>query len=500
MRLRFAPSPTGYIHVGNVRTALFNFLHAKKHNGKFILRIEDTDIERSTKEYEKSLLESIKWLGLSWDEGPDVGGNYGPYRQSERKDIYTKYAEKLLNEGKAYYCFCSEKELEKEREMARKEGKPYKYSGKCRNLSMETAKQRIKNGEKPVIRFKMPQETDFHYKDIIRGEINFDLSLFGDFVIIRSNGLPSYNYAVVIDDHLMEITDVIRGEDHISNTPKQIKLYEAFGWIPPNFGHLSMVLGPDGSPLSKRHGATSLVQFNEMGYLPEALLNYLAMLGWAPPEEREILSPSELVELFDITKVSKSGAIFDYNKLNWVNRKHIQKLTEWEILKRGEKFLKEKIIVDELDSIGEKEKEWLKKAVSSIKTNLTLLKDLPEELNIFFEYKTDKEAFEELKEDPGKKVLILLYKTFKDKRVISVKDIFGFIKTAKNEGIKGKNLFHPMRVIFTGQSSGVELDKFLEIIGTAENLSLKKKPLSLFDRLLKAVEIAELSKATLSLH
>jgi glutamyl-tRNA synthetase len=341
MRLRFAPSPTGYIHVGNVRTALFNFLHSKKHNGKFILRIEDTDIERSTKEYEESLLKSIKWLGLSWDEGPDVDGEFGPYRQSERTDIYKKYALKLMEEGKAYYCFCTPEELEVEREKARKAGQPYKYSGKCRNIPPEEGEKRVKNGEKAVIRFKMPQEKDFKYKDLIRGEISFDLNLFGDFVIIRSNGLPSYNYAVVIDDHFMKITDIIRGEDHISNTPKQIKLYEAFGWTPPNFGHLSMVLGPDGSPLSKRHGATSLIQFDEMGYLPEALLNYLAMLGWAPPEEREILTLKELIELFDITKVSKSGAIFDYNKLNWVNRKHIQALSEEELIIRGERFLKD---------------------------------------------------------------------------------------------------------------------------------------------------------------
>jgi glutamyl-tRNA synthetase len=489
MRLRFAPSPTGYIHVGNVRTALFNFLHSKKHNGKFILRIEDTDIERSTKEYEESLLKSIKWLGLSWDEGPDVDGEFGPYRQSERTDIYKKYALKLMEEGKAYYCFCTPEELEVEREKARKAGQPYKYSGKCRNIPPEEGEKRVKNGEKAVIRFKMPQEKDFKYKDLIRGEISFDLNLFGDFVIIRSNGLPSYNYAVVIDDHFMKITDIIRGEDHISNTPKQIKLYEAFGWTPPNFGHLSMVLGPDGSPLSKRHGATSLIQFDEMGYLPEALLNYLAMLGWAPPEEREILTLKELIELFDITKVSKSGAIFDYNKLNWANRKHIQALSEEELIIRGERFLKDENIMESFSTLGDKEKEWFIKAVKSIKSNITVLTDLPIELNIFFEYKIDKEAFEELKEESGKKVLNLLYKTFKDKGKITVKDIFDFIKTAKNKGIKGKELFHPMRVIFTGQGSGVELDKFLEIIGSGDNLSLNKKPLSLFERLEKAINI-----------
>ncbi len=489
MRLRFAPSPTGYVHVGNARTALFNFLHAKKHGGKLILRIEDTDIERSTKEYERGLIEDFKWLGIDWDEGPDTGGDYGPYRQSERVGLYREVAHKLLDDGKAYYCFCTPEELEKERKEALAKGLPPKYSGKCRSIPPEEAKRRVESGEKAVIRFKMPEDKDFYYNDIIRGKISFDLSLFGDFVILRSNGLPAYNFAVVVDDHFMNVDLVIRGEDHISNTPKQIKIYEALGWKPPEFGHLSMVLGPDGSPLSKRHGATSLNQFKGMGYLPEALLNYLAMLGWAPPEDREILSKNELIELFDIKKVSKSGAVFDYNKLNWVNRKHISLLETKEIIRRAEDFLVEAGYFNSFDELDNKTLDWLVSAVESIKTNLITLKDVPREIEIFFKYDYSEDAFDELKNEGGENMLSLMKEFFKDSSTISLKDIYSFINEAKKQGLKGKALFHPMRIIFTGRSSGVELDKFLDIMTKTEAVNLNKSPLSLKERIMEAEKI-----------
>jgi len=486
MRLRFAPSPTGYVHVGNARTALFNFLHAKKNGGKLILRIEDTDVERSTKEYERGLIEDFKWLGIEWDEGPDTGGDYEPYRQSERLKLYTEIAHKLLEEGKAYYCFCSPEELERERKEALSKGLPPKYSGKCRNIPPEEAKRRVESGEKAVIRFKMPEDKDFYYDDIIRGRISFDLSLFGDFVILRSNGLPAYNFAVVVDDHYMEVDFVIRGEDHISNTPKQIKIYEAMGWTPPRFGHLSMVLGPDGSPLSKRHGATSLNQFKGMGYLPEALLNYLAMLGWAPPEDKEILSKEELIELFDITKVSKSGAVFDYNKLNWVNRKHIAALDTKEIIKRAEEFLVSEGYFNSLDELNENSLNWLVSAVDAVKTNIITLKDVSKEIEIFFRYDYSKEAFDELKREGGERMLSLMKDFFKEVNDISINDIYSFINEAKKQGLKGKMLFHPMRIIFTGRGSGVELDKFLDIMTKTDAVKLKKSPLSLRERISEA--------------
>lgn len=489
MRLRFAPSPTGYVHVGNARTALFNYLHAKKHGGKLILRIEDTDIERSKKEYEEILINDFKWLGIEWDEGPDTGGGFGPYRQSERLDLYREIAHKLLDEGKAYYCFCTPEELEQERKEALSKGLPPKYSGKCRNIPPEVAKKRVESGEKAVIRFKMPQDKDFSYNDVIRGKISFDLSLFGDFVILRSNGLPAYNFAVVVDDHYMKVDLVIRGEDHISNTPKQIKIYEALGWTPPEFGHLSMVLGPDGSPLSKRHGATSLNQFKSMGYLPEALLNYLAMLGWAPPEDNEILSKEELIKFFDVRKVSKSGAIFDYSKLNWVNRKHIAALNSIEIIKRAEEFLVKEGYINSLKELDEMSLKWLSDAIDGIKTNIVTLVDVPEELKIFFEYSHSKEAFEELKEEGGEEVLNFVKEFFKGKGHIDIKDIYSLIGEAKKKGLKGKALFHPMRIIFTGKSSGIELDKFLEIMTKTEGLKFKKTPLSLKERLEEAEKL-----------
>ena len=282
MRVRFAPSPTGQLHVGNARTALFNWLLARGHDGTFILRIEDTDAERSTKESEESILEDLRWLGLDWDEGPDVGGPCGPYRQSERLHLYTSYANELLAGGHAYYCFCSPQKLEADRRAMLDEGRPPRYAGTCRPLSPEEARRRIDAGERAVVRFRVPEHVDVTFQDLVRGEVTFNTDVIGDPVLVRSDGRPAYNFAVVVDDALMEMTHVIRGEDHISNTPRQVLLYRALGFGPPQFAHLSLVLGPDHTPLSKRHGATSVAEFRARGYLPEALTNYLALIGWSP--------------------------------------------------------------------------------------------------------------------------------------------------------------------------------------------------------------------------
>ncbi len=481
MRLRFAPSPTGYLHVGNARTALFNYYLAKKQDGKFILRIEDTDKERSKKKYEEQLINDLKWLGIQWDEGPDVGGEYGPYRQSERLEIYKEHALKLIDEGKAYYCFCTPEELEEERKKAIKEKRPPIYSGKCRNIPIEEAKKRVRSGEKASIRFRMPDTGIFKYKDIVRGELSFDMSLFGDFIIVRSNGLPSYNFAVVIDDHYMGITHVIRGEDHISNTPKQIMIYRAFGWKEPDFAHLSMVLGPDGSPLSKRHGATSITQFKEMGYLPEALVNYLSLLGWAPPEGREILSIDEIIELFSIEKVSKSGAIFDYEKLNWVNRKHISELKEKELFDRAKEFLKEYY---KKQKFNEDEILWFSLAISSIRTGIIRLTDIPELLKVYFEFQLEDSAKKEFFEEEGEKLLSIILDYLKDKKELRKKDIYSLIKICKEKGIKGKKFFHPLRIILTGKTSGVELEKFIDVIEESYEKTIEPEPLK-FDKRIK---------------
>jgi glutamyl-tRNA synthetase len=327
VRVRFAPSPTGFLHIGNARTALFNWLFARQNNGVFVLRIEDTDVERSEVEFEKSLTDDLRWLGLDWDEGPDAEGDFGPYRQSQRLELYRSHTQKLLDEGKAYYCFCSPEEIEKERQKALAAGEMPVYSGKCCSLTSEEARRRLDSGEAAAVRLRTPRTGDISYDDLVRGNLSFDLSLIGDPVIVRSSGLPAYNYAVVIDDALMKITHIIRGEDHISNTPRQLLVYEALSFSPPLFAHLSMVMGKDNTRLSKRHGATAVEQFEKEGILSSALFNYLSLLGWAPPDGHEVLTREELVSLFDLKKVSRSSAIFDYDKLSWINRQHIKELT-----------------------------------------------------------------------------------------------------------------------------------------------------------------------------
>ncbi len=434
IRVRFAPSPTGYLHVGGARTALFNFLFAKKHGGRFILRIEDTDPERSKKEYEEKIIQDLKWLGLDWDEGP--------YYQSQRLETYRKYAEKLLSEGKAYYCFCTPEELEAERQKAIAEGRPYKYSGKCRSIPPEEARRRVEQGEVASIRFKM-DDGEFYYEDLIRGRVEFDLSLFGDFVIMRSNGIPSYNFAVVIDDHEMGITHVIRGEDHISNTPKQIKIYQALGWEPPKFAHLPMVLGPDRSRLSKRHGATAVFQFRQEGFLPEALVNYLALLGWSCGE-KEIMTLKEMIDCFQLERVSKAGAVFDHQKLRWVNHRHMESLPPEELARRLKEFAS---LPYEL--------EFLTFAVSKLREEAYTLKEL-------------KEALErELNYSPGEKISpeeVSVLEAFLQE-LEGGKSVKEALKGAsKKTGKRGRELYHPLRVALTGRGSGPDLAFLVELV------------------------------------
>src|SRR5215831_1520699 len=323
MRVRFAPSPTGHLHVGNARTALFNWLLAHGKDGTFILRIEDTDAERSTKESEASILEDLRWLGLDWDEGPDVGGAHGPYRQSERLHLYESYAKELLAAGAAYHCFCTTAQLDLDRQAALAEGRPTRYAGTCRRITRAQADARIANGERPAIRFRVPAHRDVVFTDAVRGDVRFPADVIGDPVIVRADGHPAYNFAVVVDDALMDITHVIRGEDHISNTPRQILLYEALGFTPPVFAHLALVMGPDHSPLSKRHGATSVAEFRSRGYLPEALCNYLALIGWSPGHDEELLPIEELAKRFSLEHVGLSAGVFDEEKLAWVNRHYL---------------------------------------------------------------------------------------------------------------------------------------------------------------------------------
>jgi glutamyl-tRNA synthetase len=326
IRVRFAPSPTGYLHIGSARTAFFNWLYAKKTGGKFVLRIEDTDIARHQEETINLILKALKWLGLDWDEGPEAGGKYGPYRQSLRADIYKEYVYKLILDSKAYRCFCSPDELKKERINKREEEKFFKYDRKCFRLSNESIKDNIDSGKPYAIRFLVPENEVISFKDTVYGDITVNTSDIEDFIIIRSNGLPTYNYSVAVDDALMKITHIIRGEDHLSNTPKQILIYRAFGFDIPDFTHLPMILGQDGQKLSKRHGSISIEKYIEEGFIREAILNYLALLGWAYDEKTTIFSTDELIKKFELNSINKRPSKFDYNKLLWTNGYYIRNM------------------------------------------------------------------------------------------------------------------------------------------------------------------------------
>jgi nondiscriminating glutamyl-tRNA synthetase len=325
VRVRFAPSPTGYLHVGGARTALFNYLFARHHGGVFVLRIEDTDRERSTEESTEAIYEAMKWLGLAWDEGPGVGGAYGPYHQSERLPIYAEWAERLLREGNAYRCFCYPEDLKARREAAMTRGEPPRYDRTCLRLPPGEADARAARGEPFALRFRMP-DGETSWNDGVRGSVTFQNAVLDDLVILRTDRHPTYNFAAVVDDHLMEITHVLRGDDHISNTPRQIRIYEALGWAPPQFAHVPMILGADGTRLSKRHGATSVTTFRDEGFLPDTMVNFLALLGWAYDGEREMFTLRELEEAFTLDRVSKNPAIFNYEKLEWMNGEYFRAL------------------------------------------------------------------------------------------------------------------------------------------------------------------------------
>ena len=476
IRVRFAPSPTGHIHVGNARTALFNWLYTRQKGGLFILRVEDTDVERSRTEYEEGLIKDLRWLGIDWDEGPDVGGAFGPYRQSERLGIYHAHTQQLLESGQAYHCFCSSEELEENRRKALAEGAMPVYSGRCRSIGLEAARRRMTEGEQAVVRLRVPEEGEVSFDDLVRGTVTFDLKLIGDPILVRSNGLPAYNYAVVIDDHLMRVTHVVRGEDHISNTPRQILTYRALRLEPPRFAHLAMVMGQDNTRLSKRHGATAVDQFEKMGILPEALFNYLAFLGWAPPDGREVLSRTELVTLFDLGKVGRSSAIFDYDKLNWLNRQHIKKLSPRKKAHFALPFLQEAGYLP--GGMTETQWEWLENAIERLIERVDRFADLPALFGQIFDFSLqtmDDEAKKEIISDAAKTVIrsfaakIRPVKDFNYPEFVRITD-----EIKKESGLKGKNLYHPLRLALTARPSGLDLDKFIPIVEQGAKASLPR--------------------------
>jgi nondiscriminating glutamyl-tRNA synthetase len=484
VRVRFAPSPTGYLHVGNARTALFNWLFARQQDGVFVLRVEDTDVERSKAEYDCKLMADLRWLGMDWDEGPDVGGEYGPYRQSQRLDFYRAHAEKLLKEEKAYPCFCSHDELEEERKKALDAGLTPVYSGKCCGIPKEKSSERIASGEQAAIRLHTPDEGVVSFHDLVRGALQFDLSLIGDPILVRSSGIPAYNYAVVVDDFLMAITHVIRGEDHIQNTRRQILTCRALGFEPPVFAHLSMVLGKDNTRLSKRHGATAVNQFERDGILSSSLFNYLALLGWAPPDGREVLTKEELIPLFRLEKVSRSSAIFDYDKLAWINRQHIKTLPARKKAEYAFSHLKKAGLLPE--EMSPEHWAWLEQAVEAFAEKVDRFSRLPSFFSGLFEFSLatlDDDAKEILKERCSLEVI----KSFADKiaRVENFDyEAFGQMakKIKEDTGCKGKELYHPLRVALTAKTSGLELDKFIPIVEEGAKLVFPTPMMSCLQR------------------
>ena len=477
-RLRFAPSPTGPLHIGGARSALFNYLLAKKHNGTFLVRMEDTDLERSSKESEENIKDSLRWLGMDWDEGIDVGGDYGPYRQMERLDIYNAAIQKLLDEGKAYYCFCSEEELAKEKEEQQARGETPKYSGKCRHLTKEQQEELLAKGIKPVIRFHVPEGETVTVDDQVRGKVTFDTDGIGDFIIVKSDGIPVYNFAVVLDDHTMGITHVIRGEEHLSNTPRQIVLYDALGYEKPQFAHISLILGRDNegklTKMSKRHGSTSVVAYKEQGYLPEAIDNFLALLGWAPGGEQELFTLDELKQEFSLEHVSKSPAVFDIEKLKWINGMYIRNASGERLLEYGLPFLKKAGLVSAEPTM--EEMIWAMSTIDALKNHINCFAELPE---IIEKYRADvdysADVVDSLKEckDDALTVLMAMKERLEKNQKVTVDSYKKMLKEiTKETGIKGRNLYHSIRVAETGEEQGPDLDKLSIIIG--RDLMLKR--------------------------
>jgi nondiscriminating glutamyl-tRNA synthetase len=469
IRTRFAPSPTGLLHVGNVRTGLFAWLFARQAGGAYIIRIEDTDQERSQQKYEDLIYEDLRWLGLDWDEGPDIGGPYGPYRQSERHHIYKEVADGFVREGSAYWCFCSESELEKRAESARVAGESWKYPGTCRSLEADVVRDRLARKEPAVIRLRVREGT-IHFHDIVHGPMEFESRIISDPILLRSDGWPTYNYAVVVDDASMKISHVIRGDDHLSNTPKQVLIYEALKMPLPEFAHLSTILGPDHARLSKRHGATAVAQFREAGYLPEALMNYIALLGWSPVSDgSEIIPKSELVSQFRLDRVNKSPAVFDTQKLDFINR-HYMKTSP----------MAPNLVAAEMEKSGwmprSEQDAWLAIVMDTVVPSVDKSSDIPGALTRFLDFSIENVSdIQETLLDPGAMDLIRQFSVELKTRTFLTTSEFRAIAASLKDATKrkGKQLFHPIRAALTMKSSGPELDKLIPMIESAAKLNIQ---------------------------
>lgn len=489
-RVRFAPSPTGFLHVGNARTALYNWLFARHSEGVFLLRIEDTDLDRSEARHELQLMEDLHWLGLDWDEGPGIEGPHAPYRQSERLGIYREHTERLLAQGKAYPCFCTPEQLEAEREADAAAHRPQVYSGRCRAIPAAESAARVAAGESFAVRLRIPDHP-LRFHDLIRGVVEFPNEAVSDFILVRSSGMPVYNYVVTLDDALMEITHVIRGDDHISNTPKQVAIYEAFGWKQPEFAHLSTILGSDRERLSKRHGATSVASFREMGILPESLVNYLALLGWgAEGGTREIFSLEELAGEFRLERVTSSPAVFDWEKLHWLNRHYLKAADPERVAELAWPHFTIAGFLPATEAASPALIAWFGRLLALFLPAVNQLDELPAKAGLVFRFdpaaaRANEENAAILVTDSAQKVLAAFAARMRSHSgAVTPEQFKTWMNEVKTEtGAKGKDLFHPIRIALTGSHSGPEFDRLIPLIEEGSRLDLLVQVPSVRDRL-----------------
>ena len=469
VRVRFAPSPTGWLHLGGVRTALINYLFAKNQKGVFILRVEDTDLARGDDAYLKQQLQDLKWLGLRWDEGPhpetlENQGSYGPYRQSQRLSLYQKYAQQLIQSGKAYYCFLTDAEIDQMKQEALERKEPLRVISPYRDMKSEEAKEKIRKGEPAVVRFKVPEtKKNYMLKDLVRGEVTFPSDMIGDFVLLRSSGLPVYNFSCAVDDYSMKISHAFRSEEHLANTLRQMMIFESFSWPLPLYGHLSIILGEDRKKLSKRHGAVSCSEYKKQGYLPKALLNFLALMGWNPKTEQEIFFLSELVNNFSLEGLNSSPGVFDQKKLNWINSKHLKKMSDEILWNKLQPFFLEEQLKFPKDSI------WWKKAVPAVKDSFSSLPTAVEVFRFLAEnyFKVDDTAKEVL-QWPSTKEVLDAWESFLNSCSQENIDKETFVQACKDiqaqTQAKGKLLFMPIRTAVLGCPQGLELKVVVPLI------------------------------------
>ncbi len=470
-RVRFAPSPTGYLHVGGARTALFNWLFARRTGGAFILRIEDTDQERSSAEMIGGIVEGLRWLGLDWDEGPEVGGPHAPYFQSQRLDRYRAMAERLVAEGRAYYCYCRPEVLKAKRDAAQAAGSAWKYDRTCNRLAPESIAELEAVAAPRAIRFKVG-EGQMRFVDLIHGPIDFDLANVEDFVVLRSDHHPTYHLSVVVDDIDMEVTHVVRGDDHISNTPKQLLLYQAFGVGAPEFGHVPLIMGSDKKRLSKRHGATSVIEYQRAGYVPEAMVNFLALLGWSPGNDQELFSRAELVEVFSLEGISGGNAVFNAEKLDWCNGQHIGRLTAEDLAERLEPTLREAGLWR--DDLKDGRRGWLLRVIELLKPRARRLGDFVEQGRFFLEDALEYDSKAVAKHLSAQGIdahLAALRQTLKEVDPFEQGEIEHVVRgLAEARGIKAALLIHATRVGLTGRAASPGLFEVMELLGRDRSL------------------------------